>query len=36
MMFLDNFADFICASKLVNRISTVSKVIGSVKKKIHT
>ena len=33
MMFLDNFADFICASNLVNKISTtVSKVLGSVKK----
>ena len=36
MMFLDNFADFICASNLVNKISTVSKVIGSVKKNLHT
>ena len=36
MMFLDNFADFICASNLVNKISTVSKMIGSVKKNLHT
>jgi hypothetical protein len=36
MMFLDNFADFICASNLVNKISTVSKFLGSVKKNLHT
>ena len=36
MMFLDNFADFICASNLVNKISTVSKVLGTVKKNLHT
>ena len=30
MMFLDNFADFIYASNQVNKISTVSKVLGSV------
>ena len=36
MMFLDNFADFICASNLVNKISTVSKVLCSVKNNcIH-
>ena len=31
LSLLDNFVDFICASKLVNKISTVSKVLGSVK-----
>ena len=36
LMFLDNFADFICASNLVNKISTVSKVLGTVKKNLHT
>ena len=34
MMFLDNCADLICASNLVHKISTVSKVLCSVKKKI--
>ena len=36
LMFLDNFADFICANNLVNKISTVSKVMSSVKKNLHT
>jgi hypothetical protein len=36
LLLLDNFVDFICASKLVNKISTVLKVLGSVKNILYT
>ena len=34
LSFLDNFADFICASNLVNKVSTMTKVFTSVKKNL--
>jgi hypothetical protein len=32
LSFLDNFADFICASNLVNKVSTMTQVFTSIKK----
>lgn len=34
LLFLDGFADFICASNLVNKVSTVSKMVSAVKKNL--
>ena len=33
LLFVDNFADFIVANKLVNKLSTITKFTNSVKKK---
>ena len=35
LSFLDNFVDYICASNLVNKVSTLSKFVSSVKKNLH-
>lgn len=31
-MFMDTFIDFICQNDLISKVSTVSKVVGSLKK----
>ena len=34
LIFLSNFADFICAQSLVNKVSTFSKMVSVVKKNL--
>ena len=34
LLFVDNFADFIVANKLVNKLSTITKFTNSVKKNL--